>query len=83
MSELITIENQNNIQINGATKVFSSTQNQAVVQCGESIVTISGSDMEVKKLDLDGRQVCFSGKICNIKFSNKAEKQPLLKRIFK
>lgn len=83
MNNLITIENQNNININGATKVCSSTQNQAVVEAGENTIIISGSELEVKKLDLDNKEVSFSGKISNIKFTGKTEKQPFLKRIFK
>ena len=83
MAVFVSIENQNLIVIKGATKVCSSTQSQAVVQSGDTTITISGSDMEVKKLDLDGKEVCFAGKITNVKFSSKADKQPLLKRIFK
>ena len=83
MSNFISIENQNNININGATKVVSSTQNQAVVESEETSIIISGSDLEVKKLDLDNKEVSFSGKITNIKFSSYSQKLPLLKRIFK
>ena len=83
MSNFISIENQNNININGATKVVSSTQNQAVVESEETSIIISGSDLEVKKLDLDNKEVSFSGKITNIKFSSNSQKLPLLKRIFK
>ncbi len=83
MSNFISIENQNNININGATKVVSSTQNQAVVESEETSIIISGSDLEVKKLDLDNKEVSFSGKITNIKFSGNSQKLPLLKRIFK
>ncbi len=83
MSNFISIENQNNININGATKVVSSTQNQAVVESEETSIIISGSDLEVKKLDLDNKEVSFSGKITNIKFSDNSQKLPLLKRIFK
>lgn len=83
MSELVSIENQNLIVVKGATKVCSATQNQAVVLCDETTIVITGNEMEVKKLDLDNKEVCFSGKINNVKFSNKSEKQPFLKRIFK
>ena len=83
MSNFISIENQNSININGATKVVSSTQNQAVVESEETSIIISGSDLEVKKLDLDNKEVSFSGKITNIKFSSNSQKLPLLKRIFK
>ena len=83
MSEIINIENQNSVSIKGATKICSSTQNQSVVECGDTTIVISGNDLEVKKLDLENKEVCFTGKIVNIKFSSKTQKQPLLKRIFK
>ena len=83
MNNLITIENQNNISINGATKVSSSTASQAVVEASETTIIISGSELEVKKLDLDNKEVSFAGKITNLRFTGKSEKQPFLKRIFK
>ena len=83
MTELITIENQNNIKLQGATRVISSTQTQACVEAGDSTILITGNDLEVKKLDLDNKSVEFSGKISTLKFTTKAEKVPLMKRIFK
>ena len=83
MSNLLTVENENVLTIKGATKVASSTQTQGVVETGDSTIVITGSALEVKKLDLDNKEVVFSGKISGIKFNSKAEKQPFLKRIFK
>ena len=83
MNNLLTIENENLITIKGASKVASSTQTQGVVETGESTIIISGNNLEVKKLDLENKEVVFSGKISGIKFNSKAEKQPFLKRIFK
>ncbi len=83
MNDLVTIENQKQITIKGATKVLSSTQNQSVVEVEGSTLVVSGSNLEVKKLDLDNKEVVFSGNISSLKFNNKAEKQPFLKRIFK
>lgn len=71
------------LSLQGVTKVVSSSQTQAVVQCGESIVVLSGNNIEVKKLHLEEGEVCFQGNFTNIKLGEKHEKQPLLKRIFK
>lgn len=79
----LTLDNNNFLTIFGATKVASSTPNQAVVEQGETSIIISGSELEVKKLDLENKEVAISGKITNLKFSGKAEKIPLMKRIFK
>ncbi len=84
MNQLITIENNELITIKGATRVASSTQAQAVVDTESNTIIISGSGIEVKKLDLDGKEVSFSGKFSNLKLSSlNAEKMPLLKRIFR
>ncbi len=83
MQELITIENEKNISIKGATKVVSSTPTQAVVLAENSTIVICGSELEVKKLDIENKEVSLAGMITSIKFSQKIEKQPFFKRIFK
>lgn len=84
MQESVLIENREKVKILGATKVVLSTQNQGVVETKDSLIVISGSELEVKKLDLENGEVSFYGKINGIKFSNgQGAKVPLLKRIFK
>ena len=84
MQESLLIENSESVKVLGATRVISSTQNQGVVETKDSVIVISGSDIEVKKLDLENGEVSFHGKINSIKFSNgQGAKVPLLKRIFK
>lgn len=84
MNQSIFIENNEQITIKGATKVVSSTSNQAVVDTQNNSIIISGSAIEVKKLDLQSLEVVFSGKFSNIKLASlSAQKTPILKRIFK
>ena len=72
------------LQIKGATRVVSSTTSQAVVEMGEKMIVASGSEIEVKKLDLDAGEVAFFGKFNAVKFSeSKGAKGSLMKRIFK
>lgn len=78
----ITLEN-NYLTILGATKVVSSTPTQAAVEQDNLTIIITGSELEVKKLDLDNHEVSIAGKISNLKFSDKSEKLPFMKRIFK
>lgn len=80
----ITLENSNFLTILGATKVVSSTPTQTAIEQGETLILISGNELEIKKLDLDNKEVSLTGQqITNLKFSTKAEKIPLVKRIFK
>ena len=49
------------LMIKGATKVISSTQGSACVETDENSIVASGQNIEVKKLNLDEKEVCFSG----------------------
>ena len=71
------------LQIKGATKVVSSTVSQAVIETGDSVIIVLGQNIEVKKLNLDEKEVCLSGNFSQLKFNSHAEKVPLIKRIFK
>ncbi len=75
---------ENSLYIKGATKVVSSSPNQAVIETGESVMVLSGSNIEVKKLNLEEGEVCLYGNFALIKLNEHGgKKQPLLKRIFK
>jgi hypothetical protein len=83
MENFVHLEGEN-LVIKGATRVVSSTITSATVETGESCVIISGTEIEVKKLNLEDGEVCLSGKISNIKFGKAEAKRPsFMKRIFK
>lgn len=79
----IILEDRKKLSIIGATKVESSTESQAVVELDQESLVILGSQLEITKLNLENKEVIFSGNINSIKFSQKNEKKSLLKRIFK
>lgn len=81
--ESLCIEDRKKLILTGATKVISSTITQAVVEVGDTNIVISGTNIEVTKLDLDNKTVTFSGNINSVKYSAKTEKTSLLKRMFK
>ena len=61
MEEKIVLDNRKLLTIIGATKVVSSTNTQAVVEVGDTNVLICGNELEVVKLDLEDKEVEFSG----------------------
>ena len=77
------IEDRKKLVVKGATKIISSTDSQAVVELSENTIIITGSSLEITKLNLEEQEVNFSGSINSIKYTQKAEKKSLLKRIFK
>lgn len=81
--EIIEIIDRKNIKITNATKVVSTTNNQGVVEVGDCNIIISGTNIEVTKLDLENKEVCFKGEISGIKYAHKTEKTSLIKRFFK
>lgn len=81
--ENLCIEDRKKLILTGATKVISSTSTQAVVEVGDTNIVISGTNIEVTKLDLDNKTVTFSGNINSVKYTAKTEKTSLLKRMFK
>ena len=81
--ESICIEDRKKLTLIGATKVISSTNTQAVVEVGGCNVVITGSDIEVVKLNLENKEVVFSGTINSLKYTQKAEKTNVFKRLFK
>lgn len=83
MNEKVTIINRNEIEVQGATRVIASTAKEAVVEIEGGVMTITGVNLEVTKLDLDNKEVKFGGIISNVKFSERREKVGLIKRIFK
>lgn len=82
MDYTLHLENQL-LFIKGATKVVSSTSTGAQVLTEANSIIITGQNIEVKKLNLDDKEVCFYGEYSQIKLSGSVKKQPLLKRIFK
>lgn len=81
--DTICIEERKNITIKGATKMISSTNTQAVVEVGSDQVVISGTNIEVTKLDLTNKEVNLSGNFTGLKYTQKTEKVGLMKRLFK
>ena len=74
----------NILTIKSAKKMLSSTSTQAVIETATTSIIVSGTGLEVKKLDLENGEVCLSGKVTNIKLSAAGAAKPsLLKRIFK
>ena len=82
MKKTILIEDEM-VNIKGAKKVVSSTSNGAVVEAEDETIVLSGSEIEVKKLNLEEEEVVFQGKFTSLKFGASSEKKSFLKRIFK
>ena len=79
----ICLEDRKKLSLSGVTKIVSSTITQAVVEIGDDSLVVTGNDLEITKLNLENKEVSFSGIINSLKFGAKSEKRGFLKRIFK
>lgn len=81
--ESVLIEERKRVVLKGATKVALATTTQTVVEIGNLNIVITGNKLEVTKLDLENKEVNLSGEISSFKYTNKTEKTPFFKRLFK
>lgn len=79
----LCLNEHNILSLQGAKKILSCTQSQAVIETDKKKIIATGSEIEVKKLNLENGEVCLYGLFTNIKLSDEQEKKPFLKRIFK
>ena len=79
----LVVENRNTLTLNGVEKViaFSPTQISLVVL--GCIMHIQGEQLYTEKIDVTSGEFKVEGLICIIKWENKKEKIPFLKRIFR
>lgn len=79
----IYLEDRKKLIVKGATKIVSSTTSQAVVELSDTTIVISGNNLEITNLNLENHEVSFAGTVNSIKYTQKAEKKSLLKKLFK
>ena len=79
----ILLEDRSKLTINGATKVLSSTNTQAVIEMQDQNLIVLGQNIEITKLNLENNEVVFKGEINSIKYYQKNEKKNIIKRLFK
>ena len=81
--ENLNLNCQNILTIQGAKKILSCTQSQAIIETDKKRIVATGNSIEVKQLNLENKEVCLYGIFSNIKLTDESEKKSLLKRIFK
>lgn len=80
---ILRLVNRNDLSISGVEKVISFSPTQINLIALDCEMQILGSELQTTKLDEQNGELCVSGVINSIKWNQKHEKIPLLKRIFK
>lgn len=79
----ISLINRKNLSLFGISKVYMVNEDSAQLQVENSILTILGKNMEVKKLDIENGVIEIEGLINVIKYTDKKEKTSFVRKIFK
>ena len=79
----LTLDNRFNLKLTGVEKVFETNENKVSLKVCGSVLTISGSNLAVEKLNTELGQIELSGNIDEIKYSTKTSRTSFIKRIFK
>lgn len=79
----LTLTNRVKLTVSGVEKVFESNPQKLQLKVAGDIMQITGSDLNVTRLDTTSGVLELGGKIDCIKYSGSLDKGSLLKRIFK
>ena len=83
MENRVCLINRKNLTLTGIEKVVGINDSSLVANVEGGVLSVSGQNMEVKKLDVESGHLEIEGKIDSIKYLDKKEKVGLFKRIFK
>ena len=83
MDNKLTLTNRKNLCVTGIEKVVGISDSELLVEVDGVALSVQGSNMEVKKLDVESGILEVDGMINNIKYFDKKQKLSFIKRIFK
>lgn len=83
MENRVCLINRKSLSLTGIEKVIGINENGLLVEVEGSSLSVSGRNLEVKKLDVESGNLEIEGNIDTIKYLDKKEKLGFFKRIFK
>lgn len=81
--QLIVLSNRQNISISGTNKIISLKPDLIQLDTVFGILLISGSNLELIKLDNSSTRAEINGNINSLKFTESKNKEPIFRKIFK
>ncbi|MBR6778723.1 MAG: YabP/YqfC family sporulation protein [Clostridia bacterium] len=81
--QLIVLSNKKNLSVTGTNKIISLKPDLIQLDTVYGGLVISGSNLELIKLDNNTTRAEISGTINELKFIQPKNKEPLLRKIFK
>lgn len=83
MDNKLTLVNRKILNLTGIEKVVGISDSELLVEVDGVALSVQGSNMEVKKLDVESGILEIEGLINNIKYFDKKQKLNFITRIFK
>ena len=83
MDNKLTLVNRKILNLTGIERVVGISDSELLVEVDGVALSVQGSNMEVKKLDVESGILEIEGLINNIKYFDKKQKLNFIKRIFK
>ena len=83
MDNRVCLVNRKSLTLTGIEKVVGINETNLLVEVDGGSLSVSGQNMEVKKLDVESGNLEIEGKIDSMKYLDKKEKLGFFKRIFK
>lgn len=81
--QCIILEDKSVLKISGVENVISITETDVAVVINGETLCIKGSNLKAEKLSVELGELVIVGTVNLLKFEQKHEKKPFLKRIFK
>lgn len=79
----LVLENRKELTLTGVNKVLSINENNAYVLINGTKLYITGTEINIQKLDVNEGVLVLSGAFNEIKYSGKNVKSPFFKRLFR
>ena len=82
-NHVITIFDQEKIEISQAEEILSSTEKEVYVKLQKDILHVTGENLKINKLIPESQTMSISGKILGVNYMSKMNKKSLFGKVFK
>ena len=79
----LNLKNRSLLTLTGVEKVFEANQTKVQFQVAGSILSVTGQNLNIIKLDVESGEVHVDGVVDEIKFSQTQQKTNFFKKMFK
>ena len=79
----LILEKRSRLSVSGVEDVESFDENEVVMYTNQGMLTISGSELRIERLTIDGGELGVEGHINGLKYEDIHEKSGIFSRLFK